>query len=247
MIKYHGTPVGGTKSDAIKFLDGRHALISFAHQGQVAEVLECCESFCLDNGAFTIWKTTGGDIDLVAYRGWVESLRRHSSFDFYLIPDKIMGSELENDNLIKEWDELGCGGQGVPVYHLGENPDRFLRLAEEYDKVAFGSTDLWGKNGSKVWWKYMSEFMEEVTDENGYLPCKVHGLRMLDINLFTLLPLHSGDSTNAGVNGHIAMKKGTLPAITRWQGNERIAQRIESFQSAPFWDIEKLFKENKLK
>lgn len=243
MIKYHGTPVGGSKYDAIKFLDGRHALICFEHTGQTAEVLECCESFCLDNGAFPKWKQGGGDVDVVKYESWVREIARHPSFDFCLIPDKIMGTEEENDRLITEWD---CPHESVPVYHLGESPDRFLRLAESYGKVAWGSTDLWARNGSKLWWKEMADFMDYVTDEDGVLPCKVHGLRMLDSNLFKYLPLHSGDSTNAGVNGHIPMKKPPFPAVKRWQGNERIAQRIESFQSASYWDRDRLVHDGKL-
>lgn len=198
MIKYHGTPIGGTKWDALKFLDGRHALISFAHPNQVAEVLECCESFCLDNGAFTIWKSTGGKIDIPKYLEWVTKLSKHPSFDFCLIPDVIMGTEKENDEMISQWNnEI----YSVPVYHLGESIDRFLKLADKYDMVAFGSTDKWSRNGSKEWWKNMADFMDVVTDSEGNLPCKVHGLRMLDINIFQYLPLHSGDSTNAAVNG----------------------------------------------
>ena len=237
MIKYHGTPIGGTKWDALKFLHGRHALISFASQGHVAEVLECCESFCLDNGAFTIWKTTGGKIDVNGYIEWVRHYQKHPSFDFALIPDVIGGSEEENNELLKEWDETLIG---VPVYHLGESPDRFMELANKYKKVAFGSTDKWPRNGSREWWKHMADFMDIVTDGDGNLPCKVHGLRMLDVKLFQYLPLHSGDSTNAAVNGHLCMKKGIHPAIERWQGNERIAQKIEAFQSAQYWERSRL-------
>ena len=152
MIKYHGTPIGGSKYDAIKFLNGRHALISFAHQGQTAEVLECCESFCLDNGAFTIWKTTGGQIDIEAYKVWVRQLSKHPSFDFCLIPDIIMGTEEENDYLISNWN---LNVNSVPVFHLGESIDRFKRLQKQFNKIALGSTDLWGKNGSKSWWVNM--------------------------------------------------------------------------------------------
>lgn len=233
MIKYHGTPIGGTKLDALKFLSGRHALISYATKGHIAEVLECCESFCLDNGAFTIWKTTGGKIDVDGYMEWVDLYRKHPSFDFALIPDVIGGTEEENDELLKEW---GDRPNSVPVYHLGESVDRFKMLASRYDKVAFGSTDKWPRNGSKAWWVNMADLMDEITDVNGLFPCKIHGLRMLDPNLFKYLPLHSGDSTNAAVNGHLCQKKGIHPAVERWQGNERIAQRIEAYQSAQFWD-----------
>lgn len=243
MIKYHGTPVGGTKMDAIKFLCGRNALISFATQGHIPEVLASCDSFCLDNGAFTIWKTTGGKIDVESYMKWVSLYQKHPSFDFALIPDVIMGTEVENNLLLDEWDDKLIG---VPVFHLGESVDRFLMLADRYNKVAFGSTDLWSRNGSREWWKNMADFMDAVTDEDGNLPCKVHGLRMLDPKLFQYLPLHSGDSTNAVVNGHICMKKGVYPSLERWQGNERIARRIEVHQSAQFWDRSTLIVEGVL-
>lgn len=243
MIKYHGTGGGGSKYDAIKFLKGRHALVSFAYQGQLAEVLECCESFCLDNGAFTIWRTTGGKIDVPKYKEFVEATATHPAFDFCLIPDVIMGTEEENDELVASWD---LDFPSVPVYHLGEPVDRFFRLAEKFQKVAFGSTDLWGQNGSGKWWEKMADFMDAATDSNGVLPCKVHGLRMLDVRIFQYLPLHSGDSTNAIVNGHVCMKKGIHPAVERWQGNERIAQRIEAFQSAAVWDRERLIEDGVL-
>lgn len=240
MIKYHGTPLGGTSMDAIKFLDGRHALVSFAHQQQIAEVLECCESFCLDNGAFTIWKTTGGNIDLKGYAKWVDNIGNHPSFDFALIPDIIMGTEKENDGLLSQWESSKVC---VPVFHLGESIDRFFRLAKDHKKIALGSTSEWGVSGSKVWWNKMGEFMDAICDANGNVPVKLHGLRMLDVKIFQYLPLHSGDSTNAGVNGHLCMKKGTHPAIKRWQGNERIAQKIEAFQSAATWHRELLIEE----
>lgn len=237
MIKYHGTPVGGTKHDAIKFLDGRHALICFAHPSQTAEVLECCDSFCIDNGAFPIWKKGQGKIDIDKYIDFIEGIATHPSFDFLLIPDIITGSVSENDKLIEGWSSKF---ESVPVYHLGEPVSRFKELARGFNKVALGSTDKWPRNGSKLWWKNMADFMDEVTDERGVLPCKIHGLRMLDPKIFSYIPLHSGDSTNAGVNGHIPMKKGIYKAVTRWQGNERVAQRIESWQSAPFWDRQRL-------
>lgn len=243
MIKYHGTPIGGTKYDALKFLEGRNALISFAHPNQTAEVLDCCDSFCLDNGAFSIWKTTGGQIDVEKYKAWVAHLGSHPAFDFALIPDVIMGSIEQNDALIDAWEsDVVC----VPVYHLGEPVDRFFRLAKKHKKVAFGSTDLWPRNGSREWWKYMADFMDTITDSNGIMPVKVHGLRMLDPELFKYLPLHSGDSTNAAVNGGLCMKKGVYPCTERWQGSERIAARFEKVQAAPFWDRERLVEDGVL-
>lgn len=237
MIKYHGTPVGGTRRDAMLFLQGRNGLISFATQGHIPEVLEQCDSFCLDNGAFSIWKRGEGQIDLQKYNEWVDSLATHPAFDFCIIPDVIGGTNKENDKMLELWDSLH---ESIPVYHLGGDPQRFLELAKSYRKVAFGSTDKWPRNGSRKWWAYMADFMDEVTDEHGRLPCKVHGLRMLDPKLFQYLPLHSADSTNAVVNGGLAMKKGVYPSMERWQGSERIARRVEAHQGAAVWDRQRL-------
>jgi hypothetical protein len=103
MIKYHGTPIGGSKKDALLFLSGRHALISFAARLHTAEVLNCCESFCLDNGAFSIWKKGQGKVDEKNYLNWVKSLRDHPAFDFFIIPDIIDGSVQENDAAVRRW------------------------------------------------------------------------------------------------------------------------------------------------
>ena len=55
MIHYHGTPCGGKAEERGRFLKGRHALISFAHQEDMALAADLCQSFILDNGAFTAW------------------------------------------------------------------------------------------------------------------------------------------------------------------------------------------------
>lgn len=240
MIKYHGTPVGGTNRDAMYFLRGRNALISFATKGHIPQVLECCDSFVLDNGAFTIWKKGQGKVDVPAYIDWVESLSTHPSFDFCFIPDVIGGTEEENDLLLEQWD---CDVESVPVYHLGESVDRFMRLASQHKRVALGSTDKWKRNGSREWWKNMADFMDAITDERGVPPCKLHGLRMLDPKIFRFLPLSSADSTNAGVNGHLCMKKPPYPSVERWQGAERIAALFEQYQSASVWCRDSIIEE----
>ncbi len=54
MIHYHGTPVGGTRQDACRFLAGRHALVPFARQDDLGIALEVCQSVVLDNSAFSL-------------------------------------------------------------------------------------------------------------------------------------------------------------------------------------------------
>lgn len=98
MIHYHGTPVGGDKAGAARFLSGRHALVPFSYPADLGVALESCQSVCLDNGAFTLWKK-GGDVDVQVYHEWVHSVAGHPALDWCLIPDKIDGTEQDNAEL----------------------------------------------------------------------------------------------------------------------------------------------------
>ncbi len=66
MIHYHGTPAGGKREDAAKFLAGRHALVPFPRKDDLGIVADVCKSFVFDNGAFTVWKK-GGQVDVEGY------------------------------------------------------------------------------------------------------------------------------------------------------------------------------------
>ncbi|ALE00138.1 hypothetical protein [Pseudomonas syringae] len=111
MIHYHGTPVGGKREDAAKFLAGRHALVPFPRQDDMGIVADACKSFVFDNGAFSVWKI-GGQMNVDGYTRWVEDWHRHPGFTWALIPDVIDGDEEANDSLVRQWpEEL----RGVPV------------------------------------------------------------------------------------------------------------------------------------
>ena len=77
--------------------------------------------------------------------------------------------------------------------------------------------------------------MEVMCDEQGRPKCKIHGLRMLDPDVFTRLPFSSADSTNAAVNCGAISRFGMYPAPTSSQRAAVIAERIESHNSAPVW------------
>lgn len=159
VIKYHGTPIGGTKRDALLFLQGRHALVSYATPQHLSEVVNCCESFCLDNGAFTVWKSGKGTVNEQGYLNWVSKLRDHPAFDFFIIPDIIDGTEKENNEAVSRWkNERG----GLPVFHLSESPSRLRWLAGKFPKVCLGSTSRWPAVGSKDWWPHMGRFMDTI-------------------------------------------------------------------------------------
>ena len=231
MIHYHGTPIGGTRQDVARFLMGRHALVPFPRPDDLPAVADVCQSFCLDNGAFSVWKR-GAVLDVGGYIKWCEEWHRHPSFDWALIPDSIEGGEEENDALLLDWP---ASIRGVPVWHLHEGLERLERLVADYDTVAFGSSGAWATPGAAAWWQRMSEAMGVITDPQGRPYCRLHGLRMLDPMIFTHLPFASADSTNAAANCGSLGRFGSYLPPTAAQRAAVIAERIERFSSAPVW------------
>lgn len=231
MIHYHGTPIGGTRQDADRFLQGRHALVPFPRQDDMGAVADLCQSFVFDNGAFTVWKK-GGQLDVDGYAQWVDDWHRHPGFDWALIPDVIDGDEDANDRLLEGWP---AHLHGVPVWHLHESLDRLQRLAGSWRTVALGSSGQWATPGTAAWWKRMNEAMAAICDDQGRPACKLHGLRMLDPAVFSRLPLASADSTNAAVNGGSVSRFGMYVPPTAGQRAQVIAERIEQHNSSAVW------------
>jgi len=234
MIHYHGTPIGGTRTDVVRFLSGRHALIPFARPDDAGPVLDVCQSFVLDNSAFSLWKK-GGDVDVAGYHAWVESLAGHPGLDWCLIPDKIDGTEDENAELVTLWQRIGCRVLSVPVWHMHESLEYLDYLCGNWQVVALGSSGQWRKPGTLAWWQRMAEAMKTACDEQGRPRARLHGLRMLDPDIFTRLPLSSADSTNAAQNCGAVSRFGMYVPPTAAQRAEVIAERIEAHNSANFW------------
>jgi len=231
MIHYHGTPIGGSRQDAARFLIGRHALVPFSYTSDAAIVADVCQSFCFDNGAFTAWKQ-GSELDVAGYAVWCEKWHKHPGFDFALIPDKIDGDEADNDALLRDW---SLPGFGVPVWHLHESIERLVVLCQSFRTVALGSSGRWSSPGSASWWGRMTEALNAICDDQGRPMARLHGLRMLDPAIFTKLPLSSADSTNAAVNSGSLDRFGMYLPPTAAQRAAVIAERIESQNSTPFW------------
>jgi hypothetical protein len=231
MIHYHGTPIGGSRQDAARFLAGRHALVPFPRQDDLGIVSDVCQSFVFDNGAFSIWKK-GGRLDVDGYTRLVDDWHKHPGFDWALIPDVIDGDEDANDLLLEVWPEHL---DGVPVWHLHESTERLQRLAKNYRTVALGSSGQWASPGTDSWWKRINAAMESICDDQGRPACKLHGLRMLDPAIFSHLPFASADSTNAAVNGGSISRFGMYTPPTAGQRANVIADRIEAHNSSPIW------------
>lgn len=231
MIHYHGTPCGGKSDERARFLKGRHGLVSFAHQEDMALVADMCQSFVLDNGAFTAWRG-GRTVVWADYYAWASSWCNHPGFDFALIPDVIDGSEADNDSLVAEWPGHISG---VPVWHIHESIERMIRLSQSFKTVAIGSSGEWSSPGSNNWWERMALVMDRICKQ-GVPPCKLHGLRMLNPKVFSRLPLSSADSVNATVSAGCLKRFGIYTPPSRAQRMSVIADRIETFNSAPVWD-----------
>jgi hypothetical protein len=184
----------------------------------LAVVREVCSSYCLDNGAFTAWKL-GTNIDFDKYRRWVDAYSKDPHFDFALAPDVIDGSENENNAMLNDFKDC------VPVFHLHESIERLEMLTHNYDMVALGSSGMYSTPGTQSWWTRMGQLMDAICMD-GRPPCKLHGLRMLDSNIFTHLPLRSADSTNVAQNS----SGGNFI-----QQAETIALRTEIHQSPQKW------------
>lgn len=234
MIHYHGGPISPVEA-AMTVWKGRHALISWRHPEQIGLAADICQSFVLDNGAFSAWKAGEPVTDWNAYYRWTEHWLKHPGCDWAVIPDVIDGTEEDNDRLITEWPHGHY--LGVPVWHLHEPLDRLLRLGEDWPRVALGSSGKYSTPGSGIWWARMREAMEVICDEVGRPITKLHGLRMLNPKLFTVLPVSSGDSATVALNIGLdaSHKDEVFRQASKPMRGLALATRIETYNSASVW------------
>jgi len=230
MIHYHGGPIT-PDTCALRVYKGRHAFISFAHMQQLNLVLQHSQSFAFDNGAFTKWKKAGSNkIDWSDYYEKMQDIKNHPRFDFCIIPDVIDGGEKENDDLLLEWELGNCG---VPVWHMNESDERFIRLCNDYDRVAIGSCGEYDVSSPLKCVAKLKDVIRHVVDKNGYPITKLHGLRMLNKTIFTRLPLSSADSTNVARNIGIDKKwVGSYQPASKETRAQILVERIEAYNSA---------------
>lgn len=228
MIHYHGGPIT-PDTCAMRVWTARHAFISYACPQQMNLAAEICQSFALDNGAFTLWKR-GGAIDWDGYYAWVDEWRSHPGCDFAVVPDVIEGTEDENDALAAEWPFPKH--QGAVVWHINESLARLKRLSREWPRVCIGSAGEWDVSMPRQFLGRATQVIGGICDARGRPPCKLHGLRMLNPAIYTRLPLASADSTNVARNiGIDAAWKGTYQPKSKETRAAILVERIESENS----------------
>lgn len=227
MIHYHGGPIT-PETCAYRAWRGGHAFISFAHPYQIELAASICQTFGLDNGAFTFWKQ-GGKADWQGYYEWCDRWLAHPACDWAVIPDVIGGTEDANDKLLAEW---SFGHRGVPVWHLNESPGRLVRLAGEWPRVALGSADEWDVSVPSKCLERLYDVLPAIC-RNGQPVVKLHGLRMLSYRIVTSVPLASADSTNVarniGIDGNWA--SGVYMPATKETRTVVLRERTERWQS----------------
>ena len=209
-------------------------MVSFARPDDLELVAELCQSFALDNGAFTAW-TQGKKYVPHKFFAWAEQWLRHPGCDWALAPDVIDGDEAANDALLAE-----CRApEFVPVWHLHESLERLERLCSSWPRVAFGSSGQYAEVSTPRWWGRMAEALNVVTDEGGMPICKLHGLRMLDSVVFAHVPFASADSTNVARNIGLD-NRWSGPYVPSSQHVRAIVMidRIESHAAARNWNRE---------
>lgn len=239
MIAYHGLPIWPNTA-AARAISGGHAFVSFHRPDQLALALECASSIAVDNGAFSAWKSGEPITDWQPFYEWVAELHRYPQFDFAVIPDVIDGDEAANDTLLLEWPWRETAPHiGAPVWHLHESLERLERLSLAWPRVCLGSSGDFSAIGTQAWWNRMAEAMDVVCDKAGRPVCKLHGLRMLNPDVFTRFPFASADSTNIAQNVGIDQKwKGTYLPANKEARAQVLRERIEAFQSPTFWNRE---------
>jgi len=239
MIHYHGLPITPA-TVAVRAVEAGHAFVSYAHADQLGVAVEVCQSFAIDNGAFSAWKSGKPVQDWRSFYEWAAACQRIPSCDFAVIPDVIDGDEASNDALLDEW-PLGAMF-GAPVWHMHESLDRLNRLAATYLRVCIGSSGQYATVGSGAWWMRIDQAMRVVCDCQGRPLVKMHGLRMLNPKVFTRLPFASADSTNIGRNVGIDKHwaKGNYLPPTKEARAQVMRSRIEAFNSSSTYNFKDL-------
>ena len=229
MIHYHGLEINPDTAAEIACRAG-HAFVSFAYPRQMGLAIAACQSFALDNGAFSAWRAGRPITDWAPYYAFAASGKRQPHCDFAVIPDVIDGSEADNDALLDEWPLPAWFG--APVWHLHESFGRLERLASTWPRICLGSSGEFGQIGTDRWWHRMHEAMRVICDDAGAPPGRLHGLRMLDPNIFTRFPFASADSTNIGRNIGIDQKwDGPYAPPTKEARVQVMRHRIESLNA----------------
>jgi len=236
VIHYHGLPINPGHVAAVAVNAG-HAFVSFSDTAQLPIAAQVCQSFAIDNGAYSAWRAGSPIVDWNGYYAWARECLRIPACDFAVIPDIIDGTEADNDALVAAWPLPQWFG--APVWHLHESLDRLHLLVAEWPRVCLGSSGEFAQIGTVRWWGRMAQAMRAACDERGRPRAKLHGLRMLAPDVFTRFPFASADSTNVAANVGIDQRwQGTYAPPTKEARAVVIRARIEAQNAPSSWTFD---------
>lgn len=214
-IHYHGGPLWGGDELLKALYRDTGALVSYARPDQIRKIAEIPCKLVLDNGAFSTWKSKKQEASVnwwsshwSGYYDFVGSW--FSRIEWFIIPDVIEGSEEENDALLQDVPHW-LRSKAVPVWHSDESIERFVRLCQQYPRVAIGCCGPHRSIRSAAWKCRMEEAFAAIYIHR-CVPVKIHGLRMLDGRALSQFPFDSADSTNVAIN--VPKTKARLPEVT---------------------------------
>lgn len=235
MIHYHGLPITPDTACEVAIRAG-HAFVSYAYPRQMGLAVAACQSFAVDNGAFSAWRSGQPITDWSGYYEFAASAKRQPSCDFAVIPDVIDGTVMDNDALLAEWPLPSWFG--APVWHLHEPLDRLERLASDWPRVCLGSSGEFAEIGTVRWWRRMEQAMRVVCDDAGQPRCRLHGLRMLDPAVFSRFPFTSADSVNIGRNIGIDQAwRGPYAPPTKESRTQLMRARVEAVNAPAAYEF----------
>lgn len=200
MIHYHGTPINPQRF--IYDLAGHCFCVSFADPRQIKICHEIGQSVLIDCGEWTFFNRNKIQTASRDWRAYYAFTRQWLDFKttWCVIPDRIKGSEAENDHLLAEWFAVnGNYRQASPVWHLHESFERLDRLVNGFERVCFGSSGEYLQIGSVRWNNRMNEAFNRICKGSGTPPCWIHMLRGMSLS-GSIYPFASVDSTDVARN-----------------------------------------------
>ena len=177
-----------TTFDDINILESFYAL---RENEDFIEILNKCNSFLLDSGAFTFLK--GSHKESIVWDEYVEEyaamINKHNiKLFFELDIDPIVGLK-ETERLRNKLEKL-TNKQSIPVWHLSRGKEYFLRMIQEYSYVALGGIAL-KEIPLSQYEKVFPWFINEAHKCN----TKIHGLGYTRVSGLKLYNFDSVDST----------------------------------------------------
>ena len=164
MIHYHGLPITPTPV-ANYAVQAGHAIVSFAHPDQLSTAIDVAQSFAIDNGAFSAWRSGTPVANWQPFYDWALNLKKVPSCDFAVLPDVIDGTEQDNDALLR--DNPLPNWFGAPVWHMHESLERLEQLANTYVRVLIGISVDNATIGTFQWLSKIFQAIRVICDDQG--------------------------------------------------------------------------------